>query len=169
VPGELTAPPFALRAARTSDDVAQVRDLFVEYAAGLGVSLCFQNFDAELANLPGDYAPPRGGLWLARGAQPVGCIALRPLRHDRRGAPLERVAELKRLYVRPAARGTGLGRTLAEHALEHARRAGYRVVKLDTLAAMAPARALYASLGFRPCAAYYDNPLGGTLYMELPL
>ena len=151
-----------IRAATSPDAVAQARALFEAYAAQLGVSLCFQDFDRELATLPGAYAPPRGGLWLAGDATaPCGCIALRPLDGQD--------AELKRLYVAPAARGSGLGRRLTETAIAHARAAGYRAIKLDTLAQMRSARALYASLGFVPCAAYYHNPLGGTLYMQLTL
>jgi ribosomal protein S18 acetylase RimI-like enzyme len=162
VPAEL------IRSASSPRDIAHARALFEAYAAQLGVSLCFQGFDEELATLPGDYAPPRGGLWLAGDADaPIGCVALRPLDHAE-AAPGE-AAELKRLYVAPAARGTGLGRRLAQTAIDHARAAGYRAIKLDTLAQMDAARALYADLGFRPCAAYYHNPLGGTLYMELTL
>jgi putative acetyltransferase len=162
-------PHHLIRPAATPEDIAQARTLFAEYAARLGVSLCFQDFDRELATLPGSYAPPRGGLWLAGAAMPLGCVALRPLAHDATGAPTNDVAEIKRLYVRDEARGSGLGRQLATTALDEARARGYRMVKLDTLAQMDAARALYASLGFRPCAAYYDNPLGGTLYMELAL
>jgi ribosomal protein S18 acetylase RimI-like enzyme len=163
LPGEL------IRTARSPRDIAHARALFEAYAAQLGVSLCFQGFDAELAALPGDYAPPRGGLWLAGDADaPIGCVALRPLAHAV-DAAADEAAELKRLYVAPQARGSGLGRHLAHAAIEHARRVGYRTIKLDTLAQMDAARALYASLGFRPCAAYYHNPLGGTLYMELRL
>ena len=154
--------PDLIRPATGAAQVAQARALFEAYAAQLGVSLCFQDFDRELATLPGAYAPPRGGLWLAGPDDaPIGCIALRPLDGD--------TAELKRLYVAPAARGTGLGRRLAETAIGYARDTGYRAIKLDTLAQMEAARALYARLGFRPCAAYYHNPLGGTMYMELTL
>jgi len=168
VPGEL------IRAVATAAEVAQARVLFEEYAAQLGVSLCFQDFDRELATLPGSYAPPRGGLWLAGACdedggpagEPYGCVALRPLVHEGEDPARADSAEIKRLYVRPGARGTGLGRRLAETALAGARERRYRVVKLDTLAQMEAARALYASLGFRPCAAYYHNPLGGTLYMQ---
>lgn len=162
-------PRHVIRAATTAQDVAHAGALFEEYAARLGVSLCFQDFDHELATLPGHYAAPQGGLWLAGAPAPLGCVALRPLAHDASGVPTPGVAEIKRLYVRDEARGTGLGRALAQTALDGARARGYRLVKLDTLAQMDAARALYASLGFRPCAAYYDNPLGGTLYMELPL
>jgi putative acetyltransferase len=159
-----------IRGASSPREIAQARSLFEAYAAQLGVSLCFQGFDAELAALPGDYAPPRGGLWLAGESDaPVGCVALRPLAHAVDDMAPGDAAELKRLYVAPAGRGTGLGRRLAQTAIDHARASGYRVIKLDTLAQMDAARALYASLGFRPCAAYYHNPLGGTLYMELQL
>src|SRR5688572_11318658 len=101
---------FELREATSPDDVAACRDLFLEYQRGLGVSLCFQGFDAELAALPGDYAPPRGRLVLAlAGGRPAGCVALRPLFH--------RDAEMKRLFVRPQHRGAGLGRVLADHVI----------------------------------------------------
>lgn len=160
-------PDELIRAASSAAEVAQARALFEEYAAQLGVSLCFQDFDRELATLPGAYAAPRGGLWLAGlRDDPAGCVALRPLDHDMDGVATTDIAEIKRLYLRPSARGTGLGRRLAETALDGARSRGYRIVKLDTLADMHAARALYARMGFRPCAAYYHNPLGGTLYME---
>jgi GNAT superfamily N-acetyltransferase len=156
--GELIRPAAAAR------DVAQARALFEEYAAGLGVDLCFQDFAGELASLPGAYAPPRGRLLLAGPpGQPVGCIALRPL------GDASDVGEVKRLYVRPEARGTGLGRRLVEAVLAEARAIGYRELKLDTLATMVAARALYEALGFRECGAYYRNPLPGTVYMTLAL
>lgn len=157
-----------IRAAATPGQIAQVRALFEAYAAELGVSLCFQGFDRELATLPGAYAPPRGGLWLAGPTDAAcGCVGLRPLQHA--GEADSEVAELKRLYVERDVRSSGLGRRLTETAIAHARAAGYRSIKLDTLAHMHAARALYADLGFRPCAAYYHNPLGGTLYMALAL
>ena len=139
-----------------------VRALFEEYQRGLGVSLCFQGFEAELAGLPGDYAPPRGGLWLAE--QPgglAGCVALRPLDTGS--------AELKRLFVREAFRGRGLGRLLARHAIDFAREARYAEVKLDTLPRMAEAQALYGALGFRDIAPYNVNPIGGVRFMGLDL
>ncbi|HET7728874.1 MAG TPA: GNAT family N-acetyltransferase [Usitatibacter sp.] len=143
-------------------DVPACRALFEEYQRGLGVSLCFQGFDRELAALPGDYTPPRGGLWIAReDGEPVGCVALRPLTAE--------VAELKRLYVRPAQRGRSLGRRLALEAIGAARRAGYREIRLDTLPAMAHAQALYERLGFRDTAPYNDNPVGGVRFMALAL
>jgi len=143
-------------------DLAAVRALFEEYQRGLGVSLCFQGFDAELAGLPGDYAPPSGGLWLAQEAEGLaGCVALRRLAGD--------VAELKRLYVRDAFRGRGLGRALAGHAIAHAAVAGYSQVKLDTLPRMSQAQALYSALGFRDIEPYNDNPIGGVRFMGLDL
>lgn len=156
-----------IRSAASEADVAAARALFEEYAAALDVDLCFQGFAQELASLPGAYAPPRGRLLLA-GAQsaPIGCVALRPLPAD--GAATE-TCEIKRLYVRPAARGTGLGAALARAILAEARTIGYREARLDTLASMTAAQALYASLGFRECAPYYHNPLGGTVYMALAL
>ena len=143
-----------------------VRALFEEYAASIGVDLCFQGFADELASLPGAYAPPRGCLLLAGPEQPVGCVALRPVAGAGGESP---IGEMKRLYVKPGARGEGVGRALALAVVERARECGYRELKLDTLASMTQARALYASLGFRECAAYYDNPLCGVTYMSLAL
>jgi len=154
-----------IRDARVPDEIAVVRSMFEEYAAALDVDLCFQGFDGELAQLPGYYAPPRGCLLFAEDAQGIaGCAALRPL--ESHGPD---VGEMKRLYVRPAARGSGAGRALAQAVLARARAIGYREIRLDTLASMDAARALYASLGFRECAAYYLNPLAGVAYMSLPL
>jgi GNAT superfamily N-acetyltransferase len=146
--------------ARSGPEIAQVRQLFEEYAASLDTDLCFQNFAAELETLGEMYAPPRGCLLLARlhGA-PAGCGGLRPFAAD--------ACEMKRLYVRPQARGHDLGRRLALELLARARAAGYRRMLLDTLAPMHAAKALYLSLGFREVAPYYDNPLPGVTYMEL--
>jgi putative acetyltransferase len=160
-------PDHLIRLAEGCADIALARQLFQEYQAGLGVDLCFQGFAQELAGLPGAYTPPRGCLLLAgTAADPHGCAALRPL-EGAEATP--RCAEMKRLYVRPQARGRGLGRALALAILAHARAMGYREIKLDTLAQMQAAGALYAALGFRECPAYYRNPLGGTLYMALTL
>jgi putative acetyltransferase len=153
---------FELVAASSPEALATCRELFTEYQRGLGVSLCFQGFDAEVAGLPGDYAPPRGRLYLAlAGGRPAGCVALRPLFH--------RDAEIKRLYVRPAHRGSGLGRILAERVIEDARALGYEVLKLDTLPGMKAAQRLYEDLGFRDTAPYNDNPVGGVRFMALEL
>lgn len=143
-------------------DMEAVRALFLEYAESLGFGLCFQGFDQEVASLPGDYAPPTGCLLLAKeGSEIVSCVGVRPLDKTR--------CEMKRLYVKPAFRGRGLGRQLAEAAIAHARAAGYRSMYLDTLPAMKEARALYASLGFMPCAPYYDNACVGSDCFELAL
>lgn len=148
----------------TPGDLDVVRELFGEYVAGLGIDLSFQDVDAELAHLPGKYAPPRGVILLARdtAGAALGCVALRPW--ETPGS-----CEIKRLYVRPAARGRSLGRQLAGAVIARAAAAGYRTVLLDTLASMRAARALYAALGFRPVAPYYHNPVPGTLYMALEL
>jgi ribosomal protein S18 acetylase RimI-like enzyme len=160
---ELT--PLPIRHAASAADVAQARALFEEYAAALGVDLCFQGFAEELAALPGAYAPPRGCLLLAGppdGA--VACVALRPLPGaDAAGDP---VGEVKRLYVRPGARGHALGERLVRMLLDFARAAGYRELKLDTLAQMSSARRLYERLGFGACSPYYRNPLAGVVYMS---
>lgn len=155
-----------IRDARDPGDIPAIRRLFEAYAASLDVDLCFQNFAQELAALPGDYAPPRGALLVAgRGDAHVGCVALRPLGDDA-GA---KVGEVKRLYVVPEARGTRTGRRLMHALIERARGIGYDELKLDTLASMTSARALYASLGFRECTPYYPNPLPGVGYLALTL
>jgi putative acetyltransferase len=153
---------ITIEPASSSSQLAHVRTLFHEYAAWLSVDLCFQGFELELASLPGLYAPPRGRLFLAlAGAEAAACIALRPLDAN--------VCEMKRLFVRPAFRRTGLGRRLAEHLIADARAIGYSFMRLDTLDHMAPALKLYASLGFRSCPAYYQTPLPNTVFLELRL
>ncbi len=143
-----------------------VRGIFREYADTLSVDLCFQDFDAELAGLPGDYAPPRGALLLARVDGAIaGCCALRPM--DSSDYP--NASEMKRLYVRKAFRGFGLGRQLAEAILDEARRAGYSAVLLDTLDDMEAARALYEDLGFEDIPPYYHNPHAGAHYLKVDL
>lgn len=155
----------AIRQAGGPADYVQARSLFEEYAAWLGVDLCFQGFAEELATLPGAYAPPRGRLLLAGPPEAaVGCIALRPLAAA--DVPEGATGEVKRLYVKPQARGTGLGRTLVEALLREARDIGYRELKLDTLDRMADACRLYARLGFAVCSPYYHNPLPGAVYMS---
>ena len=159
-----TASGISIAPARFPADGAVVRELFAEYADSLGIDLSFQGFAAELAQLPGKYAPPLGDILIARDAagMVLGCVALRP-------TALPGTAEMKRLYLRPAARGQALGRRLAEAILARAREAGHARVVLDTLATMHAARRLYVELGFQPVPPYYDNPLPGTLYMALEL
>ena len=165
--------PLHLVEAHLPQDVEAVRALFLEYASGLGFSICFQNFDAEWAALPGAYAPPGGAMLLAvNGANSAGCVALRPLPCkdlDVRRAGLERACEMKRLYVRPAYRGLGLGRRLAEACIDRARAAGYTRMVLDTVVSMAEANGLYPALGFVERPPYYHNPLPDVRYMELQL
>ena len=165
-----------IRSAASAHDIECARALFVEYAQWLKVDLCFQGFDRELANLPGAYAPPRGCLLLAGGPETAfGCIALRPLdagsgcECGAAANPDTALGEVKRLYVQPARRGEGWGARLARAVIDEARRIGYRELKLDTLEWMKAARSLYASLGFRDCEPYYDNPLAGVVYMSLAL
>jgi ribosomal protein S18 acetylase RimI-like enzyme len=138
------------------------RLLFEEYAAELGVDLSFQGFAEEVNSLPDRYAPPSGCLVLAMiGREAAGCGGLRRLSTD--------VCEMKRLYVRPGARGARLGRRLAEYLIDQGCKRGYDTMRLDTLASMAGAQSLYRSLGFREISPYYSNPLTGALYMELAL
>jgi len=148
---------------QSEKDITQARELFEEYAAWLEIDLCFQNFDRELAGLPGDYALPTGRLLLAFvDEQLAGCVALRKID--------EGVCEMKRLFVRPAFRGKGLGRKLTETIIEEARRIGYQQVRLDTLPPkMQTAVGVYRSLGFKEIDPYYRNPVEGATFMELVL
>ena len=147
----------------TGADIAIVRALLIEYAAALDVDLGFQGFDAELVALPGDYRRPSGVLLLARdGDEGCGCVALHAWEPPR-------IAELKRLYVRPAARGRNVGRLLTQTAIAFARSAAYATVRLDTLPSMHAAQAMYVTMGFRAIAPYRLNPVPGTTYMELDL
>lgn len=151
---------------RDTADLEATQLIFHEYAAGLGIDLCFQDFDAELAALPGDYAPPRGALLLAWvNGTVAGCCALRPLD----SSDYVNAAEMKRLYVRPDFRGLGLGRQLAQSILDTAQLNGYDSVLLDTLNDMEIARAMYEDLGFKEIPPYYHNPLAGAHYLKVDL
>jgi putative acetyltransferase len=142
--------------------IAHARILLQEYQEALGIDLGFQGFAAELETLPGDYAPPRGRLLLARDDDAVaGCVAMRPLTGE--------TCEMKRLYVRPSFRAGGLGRQLAERVIAEARSAGYGRMYLDTLPTMAGAQRLYESLGFKDVPAYRHNPIEGTRFLGLDL
>ena len=154
---------FGLSQAESAPQIAAVRELFLEYANSLNFSLCFQSFEKELAGLPGDYAPPEGRLVLATlDSDPAGCVALHKLE--------EEICEMKRLYVRPAFRGKGLGRILAERVVADAKEIGYKRLRLDTVEpVMRGAVAMYRKLGFREIAPYRSNPIEGALYMELEL
>ncbi len=147
----------------TLEEFEIARGIFRDYASGLVVDLCFQDFDSELATLPGDYAPPRGTLLLARvNGEIAGCCALRPLD----AADYPNACEMKRLFVRHDFRGIGLGRQLVEAVLDAARQAGYSSVLLDTLDDMEAARALYEELGFAEIPPYYHNPIAGAHYLK---
>jgi putative acetyltransferase len=148
---------MTIRAA-TIADLDEIRAMLREYAAWLEVDLCFQNFEEELAGLPGEYQPPLGRLLIAEGA---GCVALRRIE--------EEICEMKRLYVRPEQRGSGLGRRLVEALMAEARGIGYRRMRLDTMPKMDRAQGLYAALGFREIAAYRYNPEPGARFLELEL
>jgi ribosomal protein S18 acetylase RimI-like enzyme len=154
---------LSIQQAKTPPEIAQARELFLEYAQSLGFSLCFQDFDQELAGLPGDYSPPEGRLLLAHvEAELAGCVALHKLQPE--------ICEMKRLYLRPKFRGRGLGRILANAIIAEARTIGYKFMRLDTVEpAMKDAVALYRKLGFCEIAPYRVNPMPDTLYMELKL
>ena len=159
-------PRVSLVVPASAAELDAVRAIFREYAAGLGVDLCFQQFDRELAALPGDYAPPRGKLLLAMvNGEIAGCCALRPLDNS----DLPNAGEMKRLYVRERFRGLGVGRQLVEETIDAARAAGYACVLLDTLDEMEAARTLYEDLGFAEIPPYYHNPIPGAHYLKADL
>ncbi|HEY0857270.1 MAG TPA: GNAT family N-acetyltransferase [Albitalea sp.] len=162
----MDAPEIRLVIPDTPDLLAATREIFREYAQSLDVDLCFQNFDAELASLPGEYAEPSGCLLLAFvDSALAGCGALRGMTD----ADYANACEMKRLYVRPAFRRFGLGRVLAQALLDEAQRLGYSEVLLDTLDDMEAARSLYASLGFEEIPPYYYNPIPGAHYLKATL
>jgi GNAT superfamily N-acetyltransferase len=148
--------------AHAGRNLQEVRKLFEEYAASLEISLDFQDFDNELANLPGSYVPPAGCLLIAFWqGQAAGCVALQKIRNG--------ICEMKRLYIRPPLRGLKIGRALAEAVIKKAREIGYARMRLDTLPSMERATTLYAALGFRHIEPYRYNPIEGTAFMELTL
>jgi ribosomal protein S18 acetylase RimI-like enzyme len=158
----MTAPPLTIAPASGTDDLASVAALFREYGGSLGIDLSFQQFEEELASLPGEYAEPRGALLLARAGQvAAGCVGLRPLD--------EGACEMKRLFVRPQFRGRHLGEALVHAAIDAAHARGYARMRLDTLPTMATARRLYQQLGFREIPAYRFNPIEGTTFLERTL
>lgn len=162
----MPAPPVEILTPQHPDELDAVRAIFREYAASLNVDLGFQDFDHEVATLPGEYAPPRGALLLARvDGQVAGCCALRPL--DTVDFP--NACEMKRLYVRPAFRRLGLGRQLAETVMDVARMGAYDHVLLDTLDDMEAARTLYEDLGFVEIPPYYHSPIAGAHYLKASL
>jgi ribosomal protein S18 acetylase RimI-like enzyme len=151
-----------IQTARFPEQLEAVRAIFREYAEDLGIDLCFQDFDAELAGLPGKFAAPGGRVLLAyHDDDMIGCVAMRPLD--------ETTCEMKRLYVRPSGRGLQAGRLLATRICAVAKEAGYRRIRLDTLPSMHAALGLYASLGFEPIPAYVFNPIAGAIYLECDL
>jgi ribosomal protein S18 acetylase RimI-like enzyme len=148
--------------AQAGKNLEAVRKLFEEYSGSLNFDLCFQNFDEELTNLPGDYAPPTGCLLLAMyQSQAAGCVALRRLSKG--------ICEMKRLYVQPQFRHHGIGKALAEAVIEQAKKAGCTRMRLDTVPSMNAARAIYTSLGFVEIGPYRHNPIEGAVFMELLL
>jgi putative acetyltransferase len=156
---------FTITQAQSAEDLESIQTLFQAYATGLGLDISFQNFDHELANLPGKYAPPKGALLLAKSTtsgEAIGCIGLRPL-------DMESTCEMKRLYVSPAGRGTGVGRALAEAIIVDAKRLGYGRMVLDTLGSMTTPLKLYRGLRLKDIEPYYHNPLADVVYLELKL
>lgn len=156
---------FTIVQAQSSDDLKSIHILFRAYAIALGLDISFQNFEDELATLPGKYAPPKGVLLLAKSnatAEAIGCVGLRPLN-------LEETCEMKRLYVSPTGRGTGVGKALAEAVVTEAKQLGYGRMVLDTLGSMTTPLKLYRGLGFHDIEPYYHNPLDNVVFLELDL
>lgn len=155
---------ISITPATTGEDLSHIRQLFRAYTDWLSIDLSYQGFEAELAGLPGKYAPPAGALLLGRDTSgtPLGCVAMRPLAEPD-------VCEMKRLYVLPEGRGLGLGRALVSEIISAATKAGYRKMRLDTLPTMHGALSLYRAAGFREIGAYYDTPIAETVFLELDL
>jgi len=160
------SPSLQITLVQSGERLNILRELFLEYQTDIGIDLCFQGFEEELHSLPGEYRHPHGQLLLATiGQEAAGCCAFRPLRD----CDYANACEMKRLFVRRAFRGFGIGRLLVDHTLMHARQAGYDVMLLDTLNDMETARALYAQAGFEEIAPYYHNPLPGAHYLKVQL
>jgi len=158
----MSDPRYVIFDAHSDDRLATIRTLFQTYESSLDTDLCFQQFEAELAGLPGDYAPPNGCLLLAQiEEKPAGCIALRRLD--------DATCEMKRLFVLPEFQGKRLGRGLVDALISRARQIGYRRIRLDTLPSMERAISMYESLGFVDIEPYRPNPIEGARYLELPL
>lgn len=156
---------FTITAVRTSEDLAVIANLFTAYTKWLNIDLTYQDFEAELAFLPGKYSPPGGELLLARSTstkEPLGCVALRPLFSPD-------CAEMKRLYVTPAGRGIGVGKALIKQIMEVAKALGYKEIKLDTLSHMEAALGIYKSIGFVKCEKYYETPMEETVFLRKEL
>jgi ribosomal protein S18 acetylase RimI-like enzyme len=156
---------YTITKVRAPEDLSVVSNLFIAYTKWLNIDLTYQDFTSELSNLPGKYSPPTGELLLARNSEnnePLGCVALRPLFSPG-------TAEMKRLYVTPAGRGTGVGKKLVEEVLEIAKGLGYEDIKLDTLPHMEAAIGLYKRNGFVECEKYYDTPIDGTVFLKKSL
>ncbi len=165
-PEDASQPSIDIRLATEPLDIDAIRALFLDYQDDIGIDLSFQGFEQELAQLPGDYAPPYGGLLIAYvDHDPAGCCAFRPLID----ADHTNASEMKRLFVRKAFRGFGIGRLLVDQTLMHARQAGYDTMLLDTLSDMEAARALYQEVGFVEVAPFYHNPLPGAHYLKVDL
>jgi len=160
-------PSFSITPVREALDLTDTMTLFYAYAASLGINLAFQNFDAEMAGMPGKYAPPSGELLLARNeaGKAIGCVGLRPLPMDER----DKICEMKRLYVSPEGRGTGVGKALASSIIAVSQRLGYSEMRLDTLPTMVAALGMYRGFGFQEIPPYYSTPLEGTHFLALKL
>ncbi|OCT52334.1 putative N-acetyltransferase [Cladophialophora carrionii] len=162
------SPAFSIQPVRNATQLADIISLFYVYAASLGFDLAFQDFDGEMASMPGKYSPPEGELLLARdeAGLAIGCVGLRSLPHTEGTA---RVCEMKRLYVSPAGRGSGVGKALASTIISTAEKLGYSEMRLDTLPSMVAALNMYRALGFEDIPAYYETPLEGTHFLALKL